>query len=83
LDCLSLFKRKKMRPLEYMCLYNGDHAFVVIGRLKDGYPSETGTWGSDAVVCDPWACQHGQAYPASQIQAKMGPVIPRLVERLE
>lgn len=79
---------KKIHPLDYMELVDNDHAFVVIGRLKGSSPSDPGTWGSDAVVCDPWASQHGQAYPASQIQPKMkafidGAVIPRSRTRHE
>jgi hypothetical protein len=39
-----------------MCEVRGaDHALVVIGRLAGSDPCDMRTWGTDAVVCDPWA----------------------------
>ncbi len=61
-----------LRPLAWMHLTNGKHAFVLIGRTpKTGVdPKE---WGDGAVVCDPW---NNEAYilPAGEgrqiLQAK-------------
>lgn len=48
-----------VRPLAWMHLTNGKHAFVVVGR-KPGSGDDPSKWGDTAVVCDPWA---GEAYP--------------------
>jgi hypothetical protein len=43
-----------IRPLAWVHLDNGRHAFVVIGRSpKSG--SNPSKWGENCVVCDPWA----------------------------
>ena len=53
-----------LRPLAWMHLTNGKHAFVVLGRTpKSGIdPTE---WGDAAVVCDPWN-NEAYALPAAQ-----------------
>ena len=54
-----------------MCeVRGGDHALVVIGRQAGSDPSDMRTWGSDAVVCDPWA---GLVYPLSQYREMQAP----------
>jgi hypothetical protein len=57
----------KVRPLDYMARTNADHAFVVIGRKEDSDQSNYRTWGSDCVICDPWA---GAAFVAEDIPKK-------------
>lgn len=42
-----------VRPLDWMHLINGKHAFVLIGR-EDRSEADPATWGEDLVVCDPW-----------------------------
>lgn len=63
-----------VRPLAWMHLTNGKHAFVVLGRkAKSG--DDPAKWGDTAVVCDPWN-NEGYALPAVQgqsiLQAKWG-----------
>lgn len=62
------------RPLAWMHLTSGTHAFVVVGRKpKSGI--DPSNWGDTAVVCDPW---NNEAYflPAGEgqqiLQAKWG-----------
>lgn len=43
-----------IRPLSWVHLDNGKHAFVVIGR-KPKSGNNPANWGDDCVVCDPWA----------------------------
>jgi hypothetical protein len=42
-----------VRPLDWMGLLGGDHAFVVIGR-QAGKATDWKKWGAAAVVCDAW-----------------------------
>lgn len=63
-----------VRPLAWMHLTNGKHAFVVLGRTpKSG--DDPSKWGDSAVVCDPW---NNEAYvlPADRgqgiLQGKWG-----------
>jgi len=55
-----------------------DHAFVVVGMAAGATFDDYRTWGSDAVICDPWAqgFQKGNAkfgtYPAAQFESVMG-----------
>lgn len=60
--------RRRIIPLDYMNLTNGDHAFVVIGRLGSSNVEQVGTWGADAVICDPWS---RQAYSAAEYNHNM------------
>jgi hypothetical protein len=46
--------------VEVYRLEGGDHQMVVIGRKSGSDPNDMGTWGSDAIVCDPWA---NKVYP--------------------
>jgi hypothetical protein len=50
-------------------LFGGDHALIVIGRLKGSDPEDYRTWGPDAVLCDPWS---GSYYPASKAPEYLG-----------
>ncbi|BCL69600.1 hypothetical protein MADA3029_1150017 [Vibrio nigripulchritudo MADA3029] len=71
------------KPVDYMVRVNADHAFVVIGRLKEGTAGDPKTWGDDAVVCDPW---DRSAYSASYIASRMwggGQVSPNSLCRME
>jgi hypothetical protein len=43
-----------IRPLAWVHMDNGTHAFVVIGR-PSGAGSNPANWGDNCVVCDPWA----------------------------
>mgnify|MGYP001194593383 CR=1 FL=1 len=54
-----------VRPLAWMHLTNGKHAFVVVGR-KPGSGADPTKWGDGCVVCDPWA---GEAYSLPAVQA--------------
>jgi hypothetical protein len=61
--------RLGVRPLDWMQITNGDHAFVVVGRKSDSVDSDPESWGVDAAVCDPW---YKAAYAASQIHSRLG-----------
>jgi len=69
-NCLEIAKVALYSCLKQGCfaeifhLTNGDHAFVVVGRKRDSDPSDSKTWGPDAIVCDPW---DDRCYPASQL----------------
>jgi hypothetical protein len=60
-----------VRPLNYMNLRTGDgtaiHSFVLID--SDFTEGQTSSWGSDAVICDPW--DEGQSYAAYEISHRM------------
>jgi hypothetical protein len=48
---------------------NGDHVFVVLGRIRDKNNVNTPSqWGPTAVVIDAWS---GEVFPASEIEAKL------------
>lgn len=53
------------RPLAWMHLTNGRHAFVVVGRTPKSGDDPT-KWGDAAVVCDPW---NNEAYALPAVQA--------------
>jgi len=55
-------------PIDYMTRVHADHAFVVVGRSDHKWSTDTGTWGDDCVVCDPW---DENVYYASEIEKKM------------
>ena len=44
---------RAIRPLAWMHLTNGRHAFVVLGRTPST-GDDPAEWGDTAVVCDPW-----------------------------
>lgn len=64
---MYLLDALKAKPLDYMARTNADHAFVVIGRKAESKESDFKTWGTDCIVCDPWA---GAAFAASEIPRK-------------
>lgn len=55
-------------PVEYFLSEPRSHAFLVFGRAAGSKPVDFRTWGSRAVVCDPWA---NKVYPASEIPQRM------------
>jgi hypothetical protein len=57
-----------IRPIDYMNVANGDHAFVMIGR-NEGEAHDVAKWGTHAVVCDPW---YGKAYFANEVFEMLG-----------
>lgn len=59
-----------IRPLDLMSDDDPDHAFVVVGRTRESDPGDPASWGSEAVVCDPWHGE-GRAYPAKEFRLKM------------
>ena len=63
-----LYEQIHAKPLDYMARTNADHAFVVIGRMRQSRIDDYTTWGNDAVVCDAW---DDQVYPAREIPTKM------------
>lgn len=69
-----------IRPLDWMALEDpGDHAFVVIGRIAGSDETDPNTWGSSAVVCDPWK---GQVYKPDMI-LRMWRYKPRSMFRVD
>jgi len=58
-----------VKPLDFMELFDNRprHNFVVIGREVDSEPAKYGTWGENAVVCDPW---DRNVYPAREYPVK-------------
>jgi hypothetical protein len=55
-----------VRPLAWMHLTNGKHAFVVLGRTpKSG--DDPKDWGDTAVICDPW---NNEAYALPAVQGQ-------------
>ena len=54
--------KKGVYPLDFCMTNIGGHNLVVIGRKSKSNPEDISTWGSSAVVCDPWA---EKAYPLS------------------
>lgn len=60
---------KKIVPIDYLgSVTDGDHAFIVIGRAHGSKKTDIKTWGSRAVVCDPY---YDKVYPASQIPTRV------------
>lgn len=54
--------------LDVVFIKNGDHVFLVVGRNSMSDPDDYKTWGSSAVVVDPWA---GKVYPLSEVEAQL------------
>ncbi|WED42068.1 hypothetical protein [Legionella cardiaca] len=46
----------------------GDHIFLVIGRSPESNVNDINSWGTDAVICDPWS---NQVYCASEWKDKL------------
>ena len=64
-------------PLEFMAFEPPkNHNFVVLGRDPASDVAKAGTWGPDAVVCDPWK---GKAYVASMLPQVWPAGVPKLV----
>lgn len=65
-----------VKPIDWMALKGGDHAFVVIGRSNKN-ANDFKNWGSEAVICDPWGrgFRSGDiktgTYAASEFEANM------------
>ena len=59
-----------------------DHQFLVIGRDKDSIVTDISTWGSKAVICDPWyplfpdPQVNRRFYPAYEGRSKMRGYLP-------
>lgn len=49
-----LMYQKKLRKVEILSIYNGDHVFVVIGRNFNSNIDDPSSWGKKCAVCDPW-----------------------------
>lgn len=47
-------RQQKTFPLDWMEVNDYQHAFVIIGRARGSDIKNYNTWGSDAVICDPW-----------------------------
>jgi hypothetical protein len=50
----AYLRRQKTFPLDWMEVNDYQHAFVIIGRQRGSDASKPSTWGSEAVICDPW-----------------------------
>ncbi len=75
-----LENQPKIRPLEFMYFQApGDHNYVVIGRAAGSIITDPGTWGRQAMVCDPWK---GSAYPASDLSRVWPGCVPGVFFRL-
>jgi len=79
------FLEKKTKKLDLVGLFRNDHAFVIVGRPSKSRISDPGTWGRDAVICDPWGQGFKQnpgygVYPASEFQHKMAQVVGEIRE---
>jgi hypothetical protein len=61
-----------------------DHDFLVIGRAAGSNLNKVATWGSEAVICDPWwPIETGRAYPAAYIKQIMRTDITHPDRRLD
>lgn len=49
-----ILKNHKNIRAELFRMQNGDHVFVVINRKSKSDPANPLTWGSNAIICDPW-----------------------------
>ena len=73
---------QKVRPLDWVQLEGADHMFVIIGR-KAGKINNYKSWGSEAVICDPWGQGFNKGnpligtYEGSDFVNKMKRLIPR------
>lgn len=72
---------KGVRPLDWVSLVGGDHAFVVIGRDAKSDAKNFLTWGVSAVICDPWGqgFRSGDkktgTYPATAFKSRMSGLV--------
>jgi hypothetical protein len=66
---MYLIQRSKLdMRVEVFSITNGDHVFLVLNRAPLSDSKQFTTWGSQAIVCDPWS---GATYPASDIPKKL------------
>jgi hypothetical protein len=68
--CLFLLNRR-VRPLELMIGGDSEHAFVVIGRVKNSKLAEPEHWGPSAVICDAWMARRS-SYETSSDERERG-----------
>jgi len=61
---LNYLRKQDVKRAEAFSISNGNHCFVVIDRAMDSDPEKPETWGTDAIVCDPWS---NKIYPATEI----------------
>lgn len=61
--------RQYQGNVEVICIKNGDHVFIVLGRNPASDVDDYKTWGPNSVVCDAWK---GAVYPASDIENCLG-----------
>lgn len=47
-------RQQNIFPLDWMEVDGYKHAFVIIGRRSGSDTENWATWGSEAVICDPW-----------------------------
>jgi hypothetical protein len=57
----TFLENQQIFPLDWVCTENWSHAFVIINRAKGSDLSNYQTWGSAAVICDPWSDYAGYA----------------------
>lgn len=53
---------------EIYTIKGGDHYFLVLNRKEKSIANDPGTWGENAIICDPWA---NQSYLASAYLDKL------------
>lgn len=63
-----LLKQNIKSTVEIINIQNGDHTFVVIGRMSGSNLNDFTTWGDFSVVVDAWS---GDVYPASKLPTKL------------
>ena len=55
LECPEYYRENNKIRFEYLAFDDpGDHCFIVIGRCPYSKLSDMRSWGSEAVICDPW-----------------------------
>jgi hypothetical protein len=69
---LQMYERNAQKSVKKLFgeeeLARPDHVFVVVGRPKDTDVTNYGTWGTQAVVCDPWV---RRAYRATNLGVEL------------
>jgi len=69
----------RVHPLDYYMFSDQSHAFVVIGRREDSDSTKPESWGSEAVICDPWCyLERNQVYAAKELKRVWGSKSPHL-----
>ena len=61
--------QKGVKPVDYMMFEadGWDHGWLVIGRAEGSDPADLGTWGPDAVWCDPWGAPGGLCFTINDL----------------